>query len=736
VDQFERIDYYHTRFVEFDRACTVPGARILAATRFINALKDDIDSMGFYLEEPSRVLCKLLRDFPGAVTDPRHVTSINITLNVLQQTAHCDLKAFSSKPAISTESNNHSNGSTLAHIPIPLVCELPPVPGSNTAEFWGVATTLTVAPRVCETGQDHIIWNNSNVDIKSNRLRLLSNVAADVRMTALHVIYDLISQSASKSPWSYWSPGKTRQVDLERLGFVLSLPDKEMPVAGASISLALGAAMCGAMVGLTRGGNGFTPRSDIAWTGILKPSGEVSSVDRHSLREKIRATAANGLKGIVVARTQGSLACQFAEEIGWDGTVFTIGHLSEVISNSELMIESVLPTSIYRACHRLNLQHYSATALLAIVLLSLILYSPRILDGIGIHWFPWWRLTPQAEEIPQVKEFYQGFDLKIPRMADRRFVPENNRTFVLASIVPDVYDFREEGPYLVLGQTADCTSGKDGRLEIIAIPTKRVVAECNINSTWLPDDPGRENSANLYTLKQGIIADIDNDGSNEIVIAISFNPTSLCVLQILDHNLRCERALKHVGHLEHLDACDTDGDGRLEIVALGFHGPTAGMSLLVASIEDFYPAMNPEQLDPPSVYSSSGLSWDSTRQPCYAHFVLPYLDWMIDIPAADPWMQLGRFSLSMPAHNGAALRVRATASIGLSPSDILMDFDLATPFRLGDAFFGQGLINRVSELIKKGILPTDALSVFRQNVHDNMCSSTTIWTEGKPDESQ
>ena len=523
-------------------------------------------------------------------------------------------------------------------------------------------------------------------------------------------------------------------MDIDRLGFELSLPDKEMPIAGASISLAVGVAMCGAMVGLARKGHALSPRSDIAWTGLLSPSGEVGAVDEQSLREKVDAVSAAGLTGIVVARSQGDLACRFAEKTGWDGKVYTVGQLIDLFLHPELMIPVPLPHSLMLACRRPSKQRYSATALLCLMVLSLLFLTPRILDGFGVYWFPWWRPLPTADEIPNISQIAHGFDLRIPRMEDLHLVPEGNRTFAFAHVVDEVINHKDEGPYLVLGETADFHAGTDGRLTIRHIPTRRIVAEYTPQSTWLPDDPGREESANLDTLKQGVVADVDNDGDNEVVISISFNPTSLCILQILGNDLRCERALKHIGHLEHLDTSDLNGDGNAEIVAVGFHGPTNGMSLLIAEIEDFYPIRDVDTLNPPSVYTAENLEWDASRQPCYEHYVLPYQEWMMQMPLDQPLMQLGHFTLAMPAHNGANRKLRATASLGVSSSDFLLDFDLDSPTHGAEVMFGQVLINRITELIHDKALPPGAFEIFLQKVRTTVHCSETIWTARETNE--
>ncbi len=757
MDRLEYIDAFHTRLLDFNQACSIPGAQILAAARFILALSDNADEMEFYLVGPATILIETLRDNPDSITDPGHITITNDALIVLQNSGQWDKDKLPSclahKPgsmsrgsasaeakytAGQMRSKDKHTGFTLVQVPVPIVCELPPVPGIEQIEYFGLSTEVTVAPRYSSSPEERIIWNNSNVNIQANRLRLLGDVAADVRMIARHTIYELVAHPEHKTAIGQLSRRNLDQMNIDRLGFELSLPDKEMPVAGASISLAVGAAMCGSMVGLARKGAALAPRSDLAWSGLLSPTGEVVAVEKYSLREKIRITSIAGLSGIVVARSQGDLACQYAAEVGWDGTVYTAGQLLDVFLHTELMRPVTLPRSIVHACSRPNLQRYSATALLGLFVLSLLFFSPRFLDGLGIFWFPPWRPAPTAAEIPNLSNFLHGFNLSIPRMDDIDIVPEGKRAFSFAHIVEEVCHYKDQGPYLILGESADFHSGQDGRLTIMNIPTRQVVGEYHPQSTWLPDDPGREDSANLYTLKQGIVADVDNDGEYEIVISISFNPTSLCVLQILEGDLRCERALKHSGHLEHLGVCDLNEDGKLEIVASGFHGPTDGMSLLIAEVADFYPTRDPQTPAPFSVYTTEELQWDVSRQPCYKHFILPYSEWMMAMPLDKPLMQLGFFTLAMPADHGASNRIRATATIGLSSSDLLLDFDFGPDslYRIHDVFFGQVLINRINELIIEEALATTALDDLVRDVETAVYGSDYIWATRKPNGSR
>lgn len=102
-------------------------------------------------------------------------------------------------------------------------------------------------------------------------------------------------------------------------------------VVGRSIGLGLAIQFLGAFRGAAHRGRGFRPRSDIAWTGCLTPSGLVEAVAAHSLRAKVRAAAFSGFVGIVVPRSQLSLARAAVPTELPEFVVTPIDHLDELL---------------------------------------------------------------------------------------------------------------------------------------------------------------------------------------------------------------------------------------------------------------------------------------------------------------------------------------------------------------------------------------------------------------------
>ena len=732
MEYLEQVEAFHERLLSFCQTCALPRARAMAAARFLLSLSSDDQDADSYRMEAGSLLTDALRMDPGVTRDSSdpavlgQALSLLVDAGVLDEEKKNALLAGIRTLPLSGRADDRQSG-FLCEAAVPLVCELPPVPHEIRATYLGVLTSVAVSGRCVSPGEPAVVWNNENLGQESNRLRYLGNVAADARMTARHALHELCQSRPAEHGLASLSRRALKAVDLDRLGFEISLPEKEMPVAGRSISLALGCAMCGTMLGLLRGGLGLGPRADLAWTGVLTPSGRVEDVDAESLRAKIQVARAAGLAGIVVSRTQGDAACLAAEETGWDGVIYTVSSLAEVFQHPDLVVPLELPSGIRAHCQRSRLQRHASSILLGIVLAALLLLAPRLLDEAGAHWFPFWRPVPRLAELDAPRDVAYGFHLRVPRMADLHAVPGEERTFAFALLTDEVGQFREPGPYLVLGESINEAAGEDGRVTLLHIPTRRVVATYEPNWSWLPDDPPRETSANLYTVKRGVVANMDDDEEKELVIAITFNPTSRCILQILDRELKIERSLEHMGHLEHLVARDLDQDGRSEILALGFHNATQGMSLLAVKTEDFYVMRDSLDLHPPSRYEVEGRPFDPDAQPCYRHVVLPFRPWMGEIPL-DPFHQLGLFSLALGPEKNIAQMIRVVASMNAHHWSLILTLGL--PETVHEVTFAQPFTNEVLERQRRGELPADALERFEEDVRASLYWSDTIVMDG------
>ncbi len=729
MDRFDQVDAAYERLLTFCQMCSLPRARALAAANFLLSLPNPAGEYASYWEEAGAILVAALREPQACSLDSAEPAVFRQALGLLRENAQIEegevaaLLARLVPSSAAPPAGMRADGAFLIQVPVPLVCELPPGAHETDVPHLGVLTTVTVAARALGPQDARVVWNNANLGGGSNRLRLLGDVAADVRMIARHTLYDLCRCAAAGGSLEGLSRRALGRIDLDRLGFELSLPEKEMPVAGSSVSLALGSAMCGVMIGLLRRSRGLMPRPDLAWTGLLSPSGEVQDVDADSLRAKVQVARAAGLSGIVVARTQGDLACRVAAEIAWEGEIHTVGTLRELFQRPQLLCPLEVPAAILAACRRPRLQRFAAAGILAIMLLGLVLLSPRLLDEIGVYWFPLWRPPPELAQVSTPGHISAGFQLRVPRMADLHFTPEKGRRYAFALLVPEVGRFKGPGPYLVLGESIDFEDGKDGRVMLLHIPTRQVVAKYQPVSTWLPNAPVRETSANLYNVKRGLVADVDGDGNQELVISITFNPTARCALQILDEDFNHERSLEHPGHLEHLAARDLDGDGRSEIIALGFHGPTRGMSLLVLKVEDFYTVHGAAELQPPSRYGTEELSFDPGAQPCYRHIVLPLRPWMEEVPD-NPFEQLGLFELSAGPDSNDRVLIQTVAAMNAAGCSIILTLGL--PAAVLDVTFAQSFRHRVRALRQSGSLPADAMERFEEDIRASLYSRDTI----------
>lgn len=161
---------------------------------------------------------------------------------------------------------------------------------------------------------------------------------------------------------------------------------------------------------------------------------------------------------------------------------------------------------------------------------------------------------------------------------------------------------------VVLTTTSDSAPAT---LSVYELRRGRVLWSYAFTSSGLPIDLRRGHPEGVYNGKVGAIGDLDGDGDNEIVVALSVHPFSSCVLRLFDDQSKPVGALFHQGHIEGLLVSDLDGDGKGEVIATGYHASSAGVSVLMLRQSDF------------RAEADSALPWDPTRQPCLAHFVFP-----------------------------------------------------------------------------------------------------------------
>jgi hypothetical protein len=610
---FERLN----RFVE---QCPLPLGRALAIAHFIRRLPHDLQGRSYYLGEIGGRFIETLEALKGAVADPEHMQLLADALAELERTGIVSDGEGRIAAALSDTAGRRpetESDSSLAQAGVPLVLALPALLGETLALGAGIATTLTVSPRARRGREPKFRWHNAHAAHPVAALRALEDVAADALFAATEAVVSFAGRRAPASdatPRSLPKRARRARAFSRQVGFDLSLPEKEIPIAGDSIGLALAVSFAGMLVGIACRGAGLRPRRDIAWTGAVRPSGSVAAVDPLSLRAKLRAAHFAGYRGIVVPAQMEDEARAEVHLQQLPLRVFGIGHVAEALANPEWVEPVTVPADIVEGCTREKRRRVLLLALAGAVGIFLAYHLPphyaRVEHGLNsdltrVHYrglWPEWRIQSNGNKFtPQVTHRLDGERPGAARM-----------------VIAHAYD----------SQTAE-----PSRLAIYDLAWRREIWSYTFTELGLPYEMPDSLVAGTYSAKGAIVGDFDGDHRDEIVVAGAYSPYALSFLWLFDGRREPSGAIFHNGHIEDLLASDLDGDGADEIVAAGFHGPSQGISLLVLKAGDFAPFRHGVAA------SNANPPWDAQAQRCFAHLVVP---WPPELAPGEGRMSLGR----------------------------------------------------------------------------------------------
>ncbi|MCK4305645.1 MAG: hypothetical protein KAY24_15515 [Candidatus Eisenbacteria sp.] len=652
------LERHYAQVCAFTEHCPHNAARAVALARFVQAVPEEMQGCGFYLAEISAPFLASLRELHHDVRDPELIELLRracerlLVEDVIPSETMAEVRQWlQSKasdhphpgaPTVAADGSRRG-GSTAASngscpdepaeasqicLKIPLVFTLPRTPGSDMgSEHLGLLVDVTVAPRIVQRGAPRFIWNNGFAGQGAGSLRSLEDVTADAFLAAREVVTALTAPSddnqASLASTLVPKPAKAgilKRIDLDRLGFDLSIPEKSIPVAGDSIGLGLAVAIAGTLLGCSSRGKALRPREDLAWTGQILPSGEVVPVDRDALRAKVRAALYAGARGIVVPRgmaprLDAGLRSLNGEEIL---EVFEVGHVREVFTQSDLMEPWTLPEVIPMGCTR---QRWGRTAALVAGIAALLVFL--------LHCPP----VPQSVEQTTrdtLKVTFKGF-LWPP------LVIEEAAGITFHMMTEDIKGDAPGKARLVYLVQRSNEQVSPGRLVVYDPVWRREVWSHVVCSSGLSHDLRDEYPDGVYAPKTVCIADVDADGFNEMVLAGVLQPYAPSFLWLLDGLNGPVGTVYHPGHLERLMVEDVDGDGQLEILALGHHGPSAGVALVVLHAEQFQPfrehmgngQSGTERFlgsSPGTAAADKTSSWHPGRQACVMHLVVPMIE--------------------------------------------------------------------------------------------------------------
>ncbi len=618
-DDIAVLDRSYSRLMSFLRSCPDPTVRALTLARFLlEVAARQFTGRSYYFESLGPELLAAVRSPAFDAPDPEllAVTRAGLaTLGPEGDAAGAAIGNVQGRPARYSGSLTESVAASgqfgvcaTAQVSVPVFLRCPPPSPEASATDLAVLASLSVTPRPLDKGHRDLRWASHPDAADDPLLRPLHAVARDALEAARHAV------PLSGGP-----------------GFDLDVSGVAAPVAGDSAGLALALAMAGAMIaakqvgGITRqwshrarslrsttygpaGVAGLRPRQDLAWTGRMLADGTVATVDPDSLRAKVRAAYFRGMAGIVVPAVQGNAARAHlpADPLVWGSqgqqadapfTVYAVSSLAGALASAGLVEPWALPLDALRTpWHRRRVTLRWVVASLAVAILALI--AVFVLPSMV------WRRGPHASIVDGAKAVRVMFDGGARSLVIR---PTGLAQYAeIGHRLPG--DPAGAERVVILADASDSTAAT---LTVHELRHGRAIWHYSFDSSNLPFEPLEKHPEGRYAAKTAVIADLDGDGDSEVVVSLTVHPSSWCLLHLLDDDAQLAGTVIHRGHVERFLSIDLTGDGAPELVGVGLHNRSSGLSVLLLRASDFLSEARPIG------------SWDARRQPCLAHLVLP-----------------------------------------------------------------------------------------------------------------
>lgn len=612
--------------------CALPGVRALATARFILTLPDELRGRRYYLQETAPRLVEALERLTGRFYDPEQVGWIRRSIGILTRDGLLAENAARALLDASVTEQKHAEQDPAPSVAptnqilvrVPLVHPIPaPAWDAQAPRQIALLTELTVAARRRLAGEALVTWNNAHTGQSLSGMRALSDVAADAFLAAREVI--------SAVP---------RECD-EYLGFEISLSEKEALIVGDSIGLGLCVAFTAIIKACTDAEWDRRPRTDLAWTGRILPSGQVGEVEQYTLKEKARAADHGGLRGMVVPAGMGSSLTSGAESNRSPFEVIELSHVGDYLAGP------ALSEPWEGACTlRTKMTPPRRWSWASAVAPSLVIVLVAIAIGIGKV------ITESRESLEPALPLLQ--DIRVERLDGRRTLrltwPEQTEPLLVREkaaiefyqLAENLAGDRRGGIRLVYGTSHN--GGKPGELVVYDPLAQKDVWTYAFTCAGLRADPQEGLPGVTYCTKAGCVANCDQDAEQEIVLSVSLNPESDGFLWLFDGFRDPVGVVHHTGYLEQVTVADLDHDGVAEIIAAGHHNPSRGISLLVLHAEQFEPFRGSasQMLREPHAEMSP-----DDGNPCVMHMVVPMPQELVRVTGNHElwWIRGGIFEL-------------------------------------------------------------------------------------------
>jgi hypothetical protein len=624
-DDIAGLDRSYTRLHSFLRGCPDPTTRAYAAARFLSEIAPrPFTGRSYYFESLAPELLAAVKSSGFQVLDPEVSSVIRAGLLALGPEGESVAAAVFDAPGGPAEDplNLAKAGAkgaasvpeATAEISVP-VCQQPPppAPGLPVVDV-GVLASFSIKPRPIDKGHPDLRWSAHPDAADDPMLRPLHAVARDAFEAARRVV-----PRAS------------------RLGFDLDVSGIAAPVAGDSAGLGLAVAMAGAMIAAgsangiasrwrnqdgARGtithsparASGLRPRSNLAWTGRMLPDGTVATVDPDSLRAKVRAAYFRRMAGIVVPTAQAETAralvpidqherlrngreSDAALAVHAVFAVHSVSSLGAGLKDAALVEPWILPLDALRTPwhrRRVTLRWVAASVTVAILALITSILLPSLV----------WRRGPHAAIADDGRVVRVTFDGGARQLTIR---PAGLAQFAqIGRRLPG--DPAGVQRIVILADASDTTAAT---LSVHELHHGREVWSYRFASSGLPIEPLQDSPESRYSAKTAAVGDLDGDGDAEIVVSVCVHPWSSCLVRLFDDTATPARGVIHYGHIEQLLIADMLGDEAAEVLGVGLHARSSGLSVLLLRGSDFRSPVD------------SARTWDLGRQTCLAHLVIP-----------------------------------------------------------------------------------------------------------------
>lgn len=618
MTDFVQVDREQRRFSRAHSRFALPAARALALSHSLASLPANTVGREALIDESRLQALAWLREAATSYpVDPELVDQIAR----IWPTVATELAAVPAAGARAPKQESQI-GEGLIRCVFPVFQRLPGSNGNGSPHGVAALVQLCIEPHPFQRERDAVRWLGPVHEVIDVGHLPLYEVAQGALRAAMSVTSALGRSVRSGAPHSSRpTPDSIVQSPaILSVTFDCSLREQELRIVGSSAGFSLAVSFLATILAERHGGRGVFPRADWAWTGEVTLAGDVMDVDPASLRAKVRAAYWGGMRGITVPIGQLVRAREYVPSGERPFSVLGAANIRDALHSRDATEEGRLPRSSIReplAKKRPPLRVFFVAIAIAFLL------------GAVAYW-----LQTKARSVgpsPTIDASLRTVTVSFKGGArPRTYADEANRPIAGALIASSLPGDNAPASTQRLVVLTESSSGRSAMLSVLDLGSKtmRPIWSYEFDRSSLPEDPRRDRPDATYNGKQLLVEDLDGDGDQEIVVALSLHPFSTSTIELFDDSSTPVGAVLHSGHVEALRALDWDGDGVPEVIVAGVHQPTAGGSVTVLRGSDF-PRMdeNPtNHADGDAVRTnpqSSASRQSLEPQPCLADFVFP-----------------------------------------------------------------------------------------------------------------